>query len=263
MGKIFNVNNPFWTFMGKLVDVVVLHFIWIVCSIPIVTFGPATTALYYALLKDTRDEGSHYVRDFFKSFKQNLKQGIIIGLLVLVFGAMLVFSLQFYMRLEMTSLFITIVKALAILVAILYLFILQYVFALLARFDNTVMKTIQNAFVFSIRYIGWTILMIIILIVPVFIVFWFTFIPLLIPGYALVVFLDCYILNHIFKPYVKEQTGEDDDPDSWNIDESEYTFADSSYTPVFSNLNKPEEKKEEAPAELPGESSDAEESTNE
>ena len=57
MGKIFNINNPFWTFMGKLVDVVVLHFVWLVCSLPVVTFGASTTALYYALLKDTRADG--------------------------------------------------------------------------------------------------------------------------------------------------------------------------------------------------------------
>ncbi|MBQ6551621.1 MAG: DUF624 domain-containing protein [Lachnospiraceae bacterium] len=263
MGKLFNINNPFWTFMGKLVDVVVLHFVWLVCSIPIVTIGPATTALYYALLKDTRDEGAHYVRNFFKSFKENMRQGIILGLIMTVFGVLMGFSLYFYFfAMENVGILTTILKALSILVALIYLFILQYVFALLARFENTVKRTIQNAFLFSIRYIGWTILMIIILIVPVFIFFWFTFIPLLIPGYALVVFLDCYILNHIFKPYVSEQTGEEDDPDSWNIDESEYTFADSSYTPAFSKLLKDDEKKEE-PAELPEESNNAEESTNE
>ena len=54
----------------------------------------------------------------------------------------------------------------------------------------------------------------------------------MIPGYALVVFLDCYILNHIFKPYVKEQEP-DEDPDAWSVDESEYVLAESSYTPVF------------------------------
>ena len=232
MGKIFNINNPFWTFMGKLVDVVVLHFVWLVCSLPVVTFGASTTALYYALLKDTRDEGAHYVKDFFKSFKQNLKQGIILGLIVLVLGAMLFFSIQFYLRLEATNLAITVVKALAILVAILYIMILQYVFALLARFDNTVKRTIQNAFVFSIRYIGWTIVMIIIFAAYIFVILWFMFIPLMIPGYALVVFLDCYILNHIFKPYVKEQEP-DEDPDAWSVDESEYVLAESSYTPVF------------------------------
>ena len=232
MGKIFNINNPFWTFMGKLVDVVVLHFIWLVCCIPIVTFGPSTTALYYALLKDTRDEGAHYVKDFFKSFRQNLKQGIILGLIMLVFGALLTFSLQFYLRLEATNLGITIVKSMAILVAILFMMLLQYVFALLARFDNTVKRTIQNAFVFSIRYIGWTILMILIMAAYIFVILYFVFIPLMIPGYALVVFLDCYILNHIFKPYVKDQEP-DEDPDAWNIDESEYVLAESSYTPIF------------------------------
>ena len=232
MGKIFNINNPFWTFMGKLVDVVVLHFIWLVCSLPVVTFGASTTALYYALLKDTRDEGAHYVRDFFKSFKQNLKQGIILGLIMLIFGAIMTFALQFYLRLEATSLLISIVKALAILVAIIYIMILQYVFALLARFDNTVKRTIQNAFVFSIRYIGWTILMILIMAAYIFVILWFMFIPIMIPGYALVVFLDCYILNHIFKPYVKEQEP-DEDPDAWSVDESEYALMGSSYTPIF------------------------------
>ena len=232
MGKIFNINNPFWTFMGKLVDVVVLHFIWLVCCLPIVTIGPSTIALYYALLKDTRDEGAHYVKDFFKSFKQNMKQGIVLGLIMLIFGALLTFSIQFYLRLESTSLAITVVKALAILVALLYLMLLQYVFALLARFDNTVKRTIQNAFVFSIRYIGWTILMIIILVAYIFVVLWFMFIPLMIPGYALVVFLDCYILNHIFKPYIKDPDAEED-PDAWSVDESEYVLAESSYTPIF------------------------------
>ena len=235
MGKIFNINNPFWTFMGKLVDVVVLHFVWLVCCLPVVTIGPSTTALYYSLLKDTRDEGAHYVKDFFKSFKQNLKQGIILGLIMLVFGALLSFSIRFYLSLEATNLAITVVKALAILVAILYLMILQYVFALLARFDNTVKRTIQNAFVFSIRYIGWTIVMIIILAAYIFVILWYIFIPLMIPGYALVVFLDCYILNHIFKPYVKEQEKDEEDPDAWSVDESEYVLAESSYTPIFGN----------------------------
>lgn len=234
MGKLFNINNPFWTFMGKLVDVVVLHFVWLAFSLPIVTIGASTTALYYALLKDTRDEGSHYVRDFIKSFKQNLKQGIILGLIMLVFGAMLAFALYFYFfGLQASSTFLTIVKAMAILVAIIYLMVLQYVFALLARFDNTVKRTIQNAFFFSIRYIGWTLLMILILAAFLFVVIWYVFIPLLIPGYALIVFLDCYILNHIFKPFVKEQEEDEGDPDEWSVDESEYTMAESGYTPSF------------------------------
>lgn len=73
MKKLFDMSNPFWSFIGKLMDVIVLHTLWLICSLPIVTFGPATTALYYTLMKLARDEGSHYYRMFFAALKSNFK----------------------------------------------------------------------------------------------------------------------------------------------------------------------------------------------
>ncbi|MFQ9510793.1 MAG: DUF624 domain-containing protein, partial [Lachnospiraceae bacterium] len=56
MGGLFNLDNPVWRFIGKLVDVALLNLLWIICCIPIVTIGPATTAMYYVTLKLVRDE---------------------------------------------------------------------------------------------------------------------------------------------------------------------------------------------------------------
>lgn len=74
MGSLFNLDNPIWRFMGKLVDVFILTLLWAVCCIPIITIGPASTAVYYVTLKLVRDEESYTVRSFFKSFKENFKQ---------------------------------------------------------------------------------------------------------------------------------------------------------------------------------------------
>ncbi|MBR3643379.1 MAG: YesL family protein, partial [Parasporobacterium sp.] len=105
MSALFNLDNPIWRFMGKLVDVCILTILWFVCSflwIPIVTMtvfgeslhilvfiasflpaavlsGPSTTAVYYVTLKLVRDEESYTTRSFFKSFRENFKQGCIIG----------------------------------------------------------------------------------------------------------------------------------------------------------------------------------------
>ena len=51
---------------------------------PIVTIGPALTALYYMTLKMARNEETYIIRGFFKSFKENFRQAIVIWLIILV-----------------------------------------------------------------------------------------------------------------------------------------------------------------------------------
>lgn len=223
MAKIFDLNNPVWQFIGKLVDATVLHFCWLLCSLPIVTIGASTTALYYAMMKDVADEETHYVKAFFRSFKQNLKQGIIMGLIFMVVGALLAYATYFYMQQNGTTGW-SIMRGISILAALLYLFTLQFAFPLLARFDNTVGNLIKNAFFMSVKHIGWSIVMVFILAAMLFVAFGLQFIPILIPGFGLVVYLDAYILNHVLKPYIKAAGGGDDedkDPDAWTVPEEE------------------------------------------
>lgn len=223
MGKLFDMNNPVWTFIGKLVDVFILHFIWMVCSLPIVTFGASTAALYYALMKDAADEDPHYVRAFFKSFKMNFKQGIGIGLIMLAVGGLLVYSLFFYSNVTMgNGKLLTVFKGLSIMFLILYTFVFHYIFAVFARFDNKTRILFQNALFLSIKNIGWTLLMIVVTAAVYAIAFLLGFVPILLFGFGLCVYLDAYMFNHIFEPYIKQMTGNDDkDPDEWVIPEEE------------------------------------------
>ena len=59
---LFNYDNPVWRFIGKLGDLILLNILWIVCSIPIVTAGAATTAVYYVTLKLVRDENDGTIK---------------------------------------------------------------------------------------------------------------------------------------------------------------------------------------------------------
>ncbi|MBR6321906.1 MAG: glutamate--tRNA ligase [Lachnospiraceae bacterium] len=223
MKRIFDMNNPVWQFMGKLFDAFILHFIWVICCIPIVTFGPATTALFYAMMRNVRDEDPHYVRAFFRSFKENLKQGIVIGLIFLIVGALLGYGMWFYTANRDSGTMYSVLWGINLAMIIIYTMTLQYVFAVQSRFYNTVSKTISNAFFMSIRHFGWTFVMIVIFALVYFLVFFVGFVPLLLIGYGLVVFLDAYILNHVFKPYVKAaeeaQGTEEKDPDAWTLPE--------------------------------------------
>ncbi|MBR4767877.1 MAG: glutamate--tRNA ligase [Lachnospiraceae bacterium] len=218
------MQNPFWAFVGKLVDVLVLHLFWIVCSLPIVTFGPSTTALYYALMRLARDEGGHYYRAFFKSFKENIKQGIILGLIFLLIEGALAYTYWLCTKNVALNPAFPGIRIVAIILMVVVVMTFEYAFPLLARFDNTIRRTIQNAFLMSIRHIGWTIVMTAIFVgfYALIIAFERYIFPLTIWGFGLVAFLQSYILNRIFKPYIEKITGkEENDPDAWTLPEED------------------------------------------
>ena len=71
-------------FLRVMGDLMVLNWLWVICSLPVVTLGPASCALYAVTLRLCRGENCAPVRDFFRAFKVNFKPGLILGLLVIV-----------------------------------------------------------------------------------------------------------------------------------------------------------------------------------
>ena len=97
LSGIFNYDNPIWRFIGKFCDIMILNVLWLICCIPVVTVGAATTAVYYVTLKLVRDEEGPTIRSFFKSFKENFKQATVLWLIMLAVGALLGFDLYFFL----------------------------------------------------------------------------------------------------------------------------------------------------------------------
>ena len=74
---LFNMNSGFFKFINRLLDVLFLNFLWIICSLPIVTIGAATCAAFSISLKMVDDEEGYIGKAFFKEFKKNFKQGTL------------------------------------------------------------------------------------------------------------------------------------------------------------------------------------------
>ena len=49
--SVFDYNNKVFRVLGGLADCLILGALWIVCSIPVVTMGAATAAVYHAVNK--------------------------------------------------------------------------------------------------------------------------------------------------------------------------------------------------------------------
>lgn len=202
MGHFFDVNNPVWSFIGKIFDAFVLHLLWLVFSLPLVTAGASTAALYYALIKDIRDEEGHYVRAFIKSFRTNLKQGMLIGIPDLLIGVLLLLALRFYLLLPGESVGNASINYIILLPALPYLFFNRYIFAYLGIFSDSVRNLLKGAFFMMMGHLGRTFLMTVIFCAFYFLVVYFELWPILIFGYGLVAYLNAHILNGIFSPYI-------------------------------------------------------------
>ena len=89
MDRFFNMDNKFFSMMSRVADLILLNVLCIICCIPIVTAGASITAMFYVTLKMVRDEESYIVKSFFKSFKENFKQALVINIIMLAVGGVL------------------------------------------------------------------------------------------------------------------------------------------------------------------------------
>lgn len=170
MGQLFNMDNPFFRAMGKLMDLIILNLICTICCIPVITIGPALTALFYVTMKMVKNEEGYIVQGFFKSFRQNLKQGILINLLMLGFGFFLIMDFRILNTLGNSH---KIVFTLLIFVSVIYVFVFLYLYPVLAKFDNTIRNTLLNSLMMALSNLPYTLLMLFITIAP-FLVLYFT-----------------------------------------------------------------------------------------
>lgn len=196
------LDNGVTRFLGKVADFMILNILWIVCSIPIITIGASTTAMYSVMLKLVKNEEGYIAKGFLKAFKDNLKQSTLIWLLYLIFG--IVIAVDFRLLGIMNPSIRTVIQVFLIFMSILLISMGIYGFALQARYENTVKNTLKNALILTVAKMPYTLLMLVITVAPVILTF-LTVRTLLLGsllwmllGVAVVVWLNSMILRKVF-----------------------------------------------------------------
>ena len=196
MRNLIDPEGPFLQFVTKIVYSVWLNILWFVCCLPVVTIGPSTTALFYACQKMARDEEGYVTRAFFRSFRENLKQGMVIGLIMTASGGVLIFDAFVLMRLYKTSPFWAIVTACFIVACIAWLIVFMWVFPLLAHFDNTTINMFKNAIMLGMRFLVCTALMAAVYIIMALLII-HVMTPLIIFGMGTCAYINSMLLKNI------------------------------------------------------------------
>lgn len=213
MRSIFGPDSALFRFVERLVNLVLLNFLYLIFCIPIVTIGPATVALRYVTLKYAANEEERVWAPFIHSFKQNLKQGIALGTITTVLGVFLALDLYWIYSLasagDVFNMFILVMVAIA---CILYLMMTAYIYPMMARYDNSLKQMFRMAVVLAIRHLPATICLAIIAAAPIVLMF-YTLGALILSlmfyffiGFAAIAFLQDKLIHRIFLQYTPAET---------------------------------------------------------
>ena len=95
MDKVFDLNSPLMRSLTTLAILILLSYAWTIFSIPVITVGPATAAVYYVIQKMVQGENPGILRCFWKGFRDNFKQGMILTLIFGVAAALMYYDYVF------------------------------------------------------------------------------------------------------------------------------------------------------------------------
>ena len=228
MSNWLNPDNKFFTFMGKVFDVLVLNTIWLLLCLPlpiltvvwiaktesflflILTFltllpiVPATTALYYAIVKSIRRERSYAIKEYFRSFVRNFRQGAVFSVIAIVLITVLYIDFQYAWNLMQAgessgSTYFGIFIVITLLFGAMYM----YVCPLLSRFEMKTSGIFKTAFVMGARHLLTTVVLLALAIGVLLGCY------ILLPGIfflpALATLLASFVMEKVFKKYMPEK----------------------------------------------------------
>lgn len=159
---IFNPENSFWTFMGKLYDLLILWLLWLLCSLPVVTIGASTAALLQFALKQADDSEGRVFRSFLKAFRESFLPATVLFLALLGGAAFLAFDFYILTRPAFPPGART--PVLAVLVSLSFVFCVTsaYAFPLLARYKIGAGKALRDALAIGFKHLPSTILILLV-----------------------------------------------------------------------------------------------------
>lgn len=207
MINLFGIDNKFFETLEKISNIVILNFLYILFSIPIITIGASTTATYFVAMKIVQNEEGYIFRTFIKSFKENFKISTIVWIMIMLVGGVLILDFHISNAISNSSIS-NIFKLILTMVSIIIIFNITYVFPIICKFDNSIKNTIINAILISIQNLPYTIIMSLLNLIPIISILFFSnylgyiaFFYIII-GYAVVSCINSFFLNNILNKYI-------------------------------------------------------------
>lgn len=223
--KIFDLDSPLMNVLNKMADLMWLNILTLICCIPVITAGAALTSMHYVALKIVRNEESYITRSFFKPLRPISARQPIWLLLMLVAA---ILGGDYYIITKSGMQFSQVLVVLIMAAGVLVICTSLYVFPVLAKFDNTIMGTIRNAFIMSILQLPKTVVMFVMAFFPLIIyLVSLRLIPIIfLFGFSLPAYASAMLYNKFFQKLEDQLLSEQEPAPEISPEEDERVFHD-------------------------------------
>ncbi len=149
LDELFSQNGTFARSMNFLWNLILVSLLWLMCSLPVITLGAASTAAYYTMAKAVRRHNGTVVSEFFHAFRLNFKQATLLTLVYIALLGFLLFDCSYFYNnqnpgsREMLYLFYGLTA--------MVLVHMHYVFPALSRFTDPNLKLFRMGIVMMFR----------------------------------------------------------------------------------------------------------------
>lgn len=219
MWNLLSPDNEFAKVVSKIMDLVFLSLLWLFLSCTIIGIGPATVALYYAVVKSIRRDRGSAFQAFFHAIKENWKSSLLFGLL---FAAFVVSVLMYDVPNILAYFTLDTHPGLGIMVlSFLKLFLLGsiflYIFPLISRFRISFSGAVLTSLLLSVRHILSTLALFVITFAGIWLVSFAPFMLFFLP--SVIVYAYSFLIEPILKQMLSDGAHvKDENEDQWYLE---------------------------------------------
>ena len=167
MKAIFSYDNRFFRFMSCLFDLMVLNLLWVITSLPLITIGASTCAMFRVILNRQQCIEGFLIKDYFRAFARDFKRAFIAGILILFCSVILLFEITFWSYQTGTTAVLCVIFCIAAIVYFTALCI--YLFPVLILRGESVIHSCISAFLIAVQNLPKTLLLLSMIISTVYV----------------------------------------------------------------------------------------------
>lgn len=146
------IKGPFRKFLRRFIDeygkFIFVNFLFVICSLPIVTIGLSITGLFYVVRRFAEDEYVDVFYHFKKGIVDNFKKGLIAGIIVLLTIAVTyyLFYIGYYNGVVLDNFIGKLILIMSFFIFFTGLMVHLFVFTMIVRYDIPLRRIYRNTF---------------------------------------------------------------------------------------------------------------------
>lgn len=189
-----------------------LSLLWLLCSLPVITFGTATMTAYHCAVKVIRRDRGKLFKEFAAAFRDNLKNGTVIGCGCLIVAVLLIWGTQLFSILAADSAAGAVLSYVYFFLLILLGICAMFVFPFFSRFRMAILPGLKISLISVFQHLFTAVTCLLVWILGFQIIRFLPAMVILLPGCC---FLVCSL---VIEPILKTHATADQNDDAWYLE---------------------------------------------